>query len=272
MVTSEYYVFVTPTTHRVPPCTERFVRYSDEDSLRGHLGFRSTFAFSGAVVKRVLQQRSFRQLGPTDCGSRVVLVDFDSQPLAARAFERRLLDAGVAHSVWDSGNRSVHFHVATEWTTGTDLPARHAAWVREWAPLADPTVYKPTSLFRLSGTWHEKNPGRRKSLLRQAEGEPTKLPLTTTARPRAAVSTAGDPELAQLKLRYALSDSFGVGGRRVHAWRVATLCCDAGLDQQRAVEIVDEWNLKCCSPPLDLATVEQKVAEAYLQRSYSVSY
>jgi hypothetical protein len=145
---------------------------------------------------------------------------------------------------------------------------QHKEWVRFNAPGADLTIYTHTGLYRLEGTWHEKNPGHRKQLVYEHTGP--NVPLFTEPKVRARpLTSATTLQEASVYLQFASRDKVTAGGRRCHVWRIGTLAYDAGVDYAQALAYAQRWNSNYAVPPLDSDVVEQKVYEAYQQRLYN---
>jgi hypothetical protein len=265
------YIFITPTTKRVRPIKERFIPTGTNQIPSG---FRSTFTFAKTDVDRIVRQRNFRDLRDIELGCDKLLVDFDNNPLAAWRFRSWLDSQTVNYELYYSGNRSIHVELITVPFTAlsTKTIAICLGFVRKYAEGCDESVYKVTGLFRLPGTYHEKCAGRRKTLLANVQGRPLDFtefmaPISVNRRSYVAPSRKDDVTAKRL-LTLALQDVIVEGGRRPHVWRIGTLASDAGIEFAQALELAEQWNEQCASPPLAYDQVEHKIFEAYTQRGY----
>jgi hypothetical protein len=195
-------------------------------------------------------------------------LDFDSTPESAYRLANKLEAEDISFDVYTSGNRSIHLHVAIEPMEGTTVAQAQKQWVKQHAPDADLTIYHNTALYRLTGTWHEKNPGHRKQLLDRHQGNYKLVIDPWTRKPPTTVKEIQEKVSPHI-LALALGDKVSVGGRRCHVWRIGTICYDLGLDYSEAVRHAYNWNNEHAVPPLDSRVIEQKIYEAYEQRSYN---
>lgn len=255
------FVLVTPTVKR-----QGILQFSTLQMLQLHAGFRSVYCFRTKERDEVLQQGHLRRLQHLPVVAVELLVDFDDEPLQAQLFQEYLQDHGYTFNMYDSGNRSKHFHVMTTWHEGAWVPYAQREWVRSHAPGADLTIYRQAGLFRLPGTWHEKRAGYRKKLLISVAGRPLDVPRIET--PVRAVPLVAYPSAeAKLKLDRGAGKTQIAGGRRVHAWYLGAMAHDAGLGLDEAIDVVLGWNQEYAVPALDPEVIINKVEEAFLSRS-----
>lgn len=257
-----WYYFTSPTVFRAKPIRERFVTKAELANIQG---FRTVYAYNEETVTQLCKQQNFRGLRAVPVFADDLLLDFDNNEQAAFDFANKLLNRRLSHRLYSSGNRSIHVEVPTTPIEGASVPHTHKQFVAKHAPGADLTIYNHAALYRLAGTWHEKNPGHRKELLRQYDGFILELPLVNKpVKSIAAIKSSTNWTLLDL----ALKDKVAEGGRRIHVWRIATRCYDLGVDFNDALQYAMQWNITHASPVLDLHIVEQKVREAYEQRAY----
>lgn len=222
-------------------------------------GFRSVFGYPDNTQATIKQQGNTRDLRHHEVHSRDILVDFDDNEEAAKQFQCRLVELQIAFQLYDSGNRSQHFHIDCVPVTAAWVPQAMSAWVREQAPGADMTVYHPAALFRLPGTWHEKNPGGKKRMIvNYLGGKPVEL-----KEPAVKLAPTRDLTLSEEKLLRILNKSKGTGGRRCYVWYLAKSCRDYGFSLDKAMELVLRWNQVNAHPPLETDVVRTKVEEVY---------
>lgn len=254
------YCVVTPTVQRSGK-----LEFAQHQLLHLYTGFRSVYAFAARERDLLLSQQHMRRITHLPVIAIELLVDFDDHVDEAYAFRQLLDDRAIMYNMYDSGNRSVHFHIATTRQEGAWVPYAQREWVRQTAPAADLTVYRHTGLFRLPYTWHEKNPGHRKKLIVAQRGAMLDIPRLEPKLVSVPVTAIGAAD-AQAKLAYGLRKHQVAGGRRVHAWFLGAMAYDAGLGLDEAINMVLEWSQGYSYPVLDPDVVVTKVEEAFSSR------
>ena len=121
-------------------------------------GFRSVYAIPAAARDWVIQRGSVSDMGKLPLYSDVLFIDVD-QDDQVDAVATALQREGVGFEAYHTGRRGAHFHVLLEPMNGLDIPRAQRQWVESlniqgW----DATVYRPGSIIRLPGTFHEKSP------------------------------------------------------------------------------------------------------------------
>lgn len=244
----------TPTVQR-----RGRIQLLDVAEVQGRQGFASVYGFPPETAEVILAQKHLRDIRHMPVFADVLLTDFDNEWEAAERFRLWLVEQDYTHKCYTSGNRSIHIHVATTAATGSWVPRAHKEWVKVHAPGSDLTIYRQTGLFRLEGTWHEKNPGHRKQLTSEHYGGILDIPYVPPL-PKLPPRT---PDEAQRRLQYAVEVEKTEGNRRLYVWYLGTLCAEAGMTEDEAREVVYGWAASKCSPPLPTEHIERKLAEAY---------
>jgi hypothetical protein len=231
-----------------------------KDKLVAVGGFQSVFGYPPDTAKRIREQGNTRRLYNSPLYIEELLIDFDDAPADADKLGEMLRRNKLRHRMYDSGNRSTHYHIDVVPRTSTTLARDVRQWVQLHAPGADLSIYTPTGLFRLPGTWHEKNPGHRKELVINYQGEPLVIPQIEDKRATHYLSSRRG---AEEKFLRGLVKRQGAGGRRCYAWYLGKKAADAGVEEGDALERIVRWNSQYCNPPLDLDDIVTKVREAY---------
>lgn len=226
----------------------------------GWRGFRSVYAYSDEVKARIEATGKTSDLGGVSVYSDTLFVDFDNQVVAAEQFRLWLIDESCAFSVWDSGNRSYHFHVPIIPMEGSEVPYSQRFWMKEQTPHADVSFYHQAGQFRLPYTQHEKT-GQRKYLVNSYDGNRLEIEMQ---RPPRIASPAS--QISGGDFFAHLMHGKGEGGRRIYVWRLAMLALNEGLSYDDALRHILWWNDRYCQPPLLDSTVVAKVAEVYKKR------
>jgi hypothetical protein len=228
--------------------------------LVGLYGFQSVFGYPEHTAAIIRRQGNTRGLQQAQLFSDEILVDFDDAPVDAKQFGEYLIEQNIPHRIYDSGNRSIHYHVDMRPQISRTLARDTRLWIQQYAPGADQSIYTPTGLFRLPGTWHEKNPGHRKVLIGEHGGEPLVLPQAPRKVIQRVQSHTG---IAEAKFFRGLGKRQQAGGRRCYVWYLGKKAADSGMDAGDALEYIVSWNMKHCNPPLDIDDLVTKVREAY---------
>lgn len=239
------------------------VRLVDREELENLVGYRSLYGFSPEAVEQIRQNKGTYNLNGFEFYSDELLVDFDNAPEAAEKMEDDL--RGYSYTKYDSGGRSIHFHIPIEPMHSAAVPLIQRQWMKHFYPEADESIYKTSGMFRLDGTYHEKNPGKRKRLLDARLGDMLVLgPVPGMEIPIPIWSgEAGDPEMLSKNLDKLLLQEGKPGSRNQHTFKIAATCRDLGEPYQYTIELAKQWNRLMCSPPLSSVEVETTVYSAY---------
>ena len=222
-------------------------------------GFRSVFGYPPETAHVIVSQDSTRNLLKRSVYTDELLVDFDDAYEAAEELRELLVSGGIAFTRYDSGNRSVHFHISVMPMRGPTVPQSQRSWIHANAPLADVTVYRHSSLFRLDGTVHTKT-GKKKVLLETVKGKRLKIEVTT---PTKVVDVT--PRTSTMQLERAINIPRAQGGRTVHAWTICNYARKAGFNEDEAYSMLSQWNSRKAAPPLREEVLWKKLSEAYGQ-------
>ena len=241
----------TPTVKRTGTPT-----LCTKQELSTKQGFRSVFGYPEETVRQIHRQGNTRDIThlPVLCDE--LLVDFDDNPEAAYFFQEFLMDGGYGFVSYDSGNRSMHYHIPIIPIEGHWVPNALYRYASKHIKGCDLSVYRHTGLFRLPGTWHEKNPGHMKRLCLFNEGMLLEIPPVTVL----PISVAGDKGAP---LEQIINKVVDTGGRRCYAYTIGSVCNKRGLSVEQALRIALQWNDLKARPPLEADVLMQKIWEAY---------
>lgn len=252
-----YYVEIRATVQRSG--RPRLVPLTEVGNYRG---FRSTFAFSEQLAARIEATGAMRDLRGESVYADTLFMDFDGHDPAD--FRLWLQSSGLAWDEYDSGNRSVHFHIPMEPVEGAWVPQAMKAWTKLHAPTADTSFLHPAGQYRLPGTYHAKQPGRRKQLVASGLGVPLVLERPSIM-PRIVFR---DDETSREDFFGMLLVTKGEGSRRPWLWQAATTGAEAGLSFDEVLEGLLVWNTHCCQPPHEKQTVLKQVEAAFRRLSH----
>ena len=213
-----------------------------------YTGFTSVYGYLKESVAYISSVGSTRGINAFPVYSDVLYVDFDDNEAAALKFKQLLDIKNYSYERYHSGGRSIHFHISIEPMQGMNVPYSQRAWMEQYAPDADMSIYRHTGLYRLPGTYHAKNPGKRKVLLDSRKG----ALLRIENRPRVQIKVENeekDEAWFHGLLGALLHKKVSEGERHPHAFKVAITCRDSGKSETHALKLLGMWNHDNCYPP-----------------------
>lgn len=220
-----------------------------------HTGFRSAFAYPEPVAKLIAQSGSTAGLRGQPVYADVLLMDFDN--IDPSVFRDWLVQQGIAFDRYDSGNRSIHFHIPLQPIEGVWVPQACKQWVEAHSIVqADTSFYHPAGQFRLPGTYHTKNPGRCKELL---ESVPGKLLVLEPSAPAVVLELEHEADEEPTQFYAALLLPANEGDRRPTVFRLAVAGLRSGHDPDDVAALLSWWNSTRCYPPHDNHAIEQQI-------------
>jgi hypothetical protein len=227
------------------------------DQVDQHTGFRSVFAYDDATAERIREQGGTGGLRNVPVYADTLFLDFDGHDPSE--FREWLLGSGLSGFEFDSGNRSVHFHIPMQPVFGAWVPRACKLWVKKHAPTADISFYHPAGVYRLEGTYHPKQPGRCKTLTGMWGGEALVLPEPAAERFAPAAAEETTPEQFYTMLLQSVAE----GGRRPRAWLLATMAAECGMSFDEATDHLLWWNQHHCHPAHSADAIIKQVESAY---------
>ena len=261
-----YYEHRTTKIRQGPP------RLVTRDELDQRRGFRSVYGWPQEAADHVRNTGLSSGLKWFSVYSDDLLLDFDDQPAAADRAGSWLHENGIAYTMWNSGGRSVHFHIPIEPMLGQSVPVSQKQFVAATFPGADLAFYHAAGMYRLPFTAHEKNPGQYKRPIIAYHPWPTghERPLVIPMinqpmfRPSASGGSSRDPADLDAILTHMLFKTVHEGeGRNKHAFNMAKILKDLGHDYARALDTVEAWSDGFASPPIGRTELEATVRSAY---------
>ena len=262
----KWYVEHRPHVNRIGK-----IKMIDVTETSNYYGFRSVYAFSEDVAEQIIASNSTSGLHGHVLYSDMLLMDFDDCPQAAEKFRAYLINEGYNYEMLDSGNRSIHFHIPLSDGAGnlgiadSRIPRAQKAWVKEHAPKADTSFYHPAGMYRLTGTYHYKNPGHCKhSLIKHTSGQNLILVdyLDNSAIPL-PVTRVDDDQDYYFMLARLLQMPIDEGGRNYHLWKIIKTCSKLNFSSQRTLSEALYWNATKAHPPLDERVAFKITKEVY---------
>jgi hypothetical protein len=213
-------------------------------------GFMSTYLYKKEALEFYDKKNSIKGLGKKKfkCYSPVIYFDFDDEPEAALALEAKLVSNRVKFNTYNSGGRSVHFHVARNSEPSYDLPASDKKFVSDLAPKADDCLYQHGRVFRLAGTLHHAT-GDPKILLNSYDGSSVNIDIIEV--PRARNTTVSHEYGILFEDQFVMGCMMGAstGGRNKMLFMLLKNLVDRQLPRDFIETFVKEAN-KVNRPPL----------------------
>jgi hypothetical protein len=159
--------------------TNRVARLLTRAELQGKVGYRSVYGFSEVSCAYFRDINAVKNSRGMVVYCDELLVDIDDDEPAAAGLYTTLCELGVAFSTWDSGGRSIHFHIPHEPVWSSDLPYSQKMFLRGLGARVDESIYQCGRIFRLPGTVHEKT-SKKKVLLEEKVGSTLVIPIIPT--------------------------------------------------------------------------------------------
>lgn len=227
------------------------------EEVRKHTGFRSVYCYDEVVAQHIQDSRSTRDLRGVLVHSDTLFLDFDN--VDNTYFRDFLIRQGIGFELYDSGNRSMHYHIPITPMAGITVPAAQKAWVKQHAPDADMSFYHPSGQYRLPRTYHAKT-GKPKILVQSYSGQLLSIPEYRASNVPVAFRTEGGSRESLIML---LVTRKGEGGRRPHIFQLATCAAELGMDFEETLEHLRWWNSHRCDSPHEEAVLQQQAVGAY---------
>jgi len=227
-------------------------------------GFCTVYQYDESLLNYFTKHgctKGFSKTNPV-CYTDKLLVDFDNQLEAARDFFDTLVDMKVGFKVYNSGGRSIHFHIDRVPVASVHLPHSDKKWMEQYASKADMSLYQVGRVFRLEGTIHH-DTGKAKVLIQQVEGVPLdSLPIVER---ELTPYTNGEVDYNKVfddPIVYQSFMGYGAGERELNMFKLITHLREYGMNRIFIEEFVKCANEKCL-PPLDEDRIEY-ILEYYL--------
>lgn len=223
--------------------------------------FRSVYSFPEATTRKIIKQKSMKNLDGCMVSSDTVLIDVDKEENVAPA--RKILEAlGIVVHEYTTGNRGVHWHLPVKTMTGVNVIYSQKQWLKSiglWS-LIDTSIYRPAGQFRAIGATHTKT-GRLKALVSTFGTKALEirllLPPPVTVKPTWLLEE-GTPETV-FEFYMNLLSYRGMGGRHPHIYILFKSGQKAGLGRAELEECIHWWNNRMTEEPHSHRAVEQKL-------------
>ena len=220
-----------------------------KQDLHNYTGFRSIYGFGSDAQEYILTEQTTAGLAGHNFYSDELLVDFDDEWDAAEELAEDLMP--YSYQMYDTGGRSIHFHIPITPMYGADTPAIQREWMKLYYPRSDTGIYKSSGIYRLPDTYHHKKIGAKKVLIEDNQGDTLEI---GDVRPKTVWHTALSPEEEREDIERALDNllmmSIREGGRNTRAFNIMRLCKLTGETYDSTLRLLNLWNEQFCHPPL----------------------
>lgn len=208
------------------------------EHLSQHTGYRSVFSWSLENVNSAHSAGTVKILKDKPAFADTIFVDFDNNEKGALGFKATLDNEDVLYEMYTSGGRSIHFHISMVPVYDVRVPNSVRKFMQNFSQFGyDQSVYNYCSLFRLSGTTHEKT-GKPKKLIERSGFFQVELDLVDPDRIAIAVTDHDALAVAVALYSNYIGGGVAEGGRYTVQWKVAKAFQEAGLSFDTALELV----------------------------------
>ncbi len=233
------------------------------EELGNHVGFQSVYSFPEDLASMLLKRGHTRDLSVEDVYSSVLYLDYDENPEAAARFKEYLIQHNLRFEQFNSGGRSVHYHVAIEPMLGTNVATSQLEWTGIHAPGRDPSIYRPAAMWRMEGTYHAKTRGR-KEIVDSRDGNALVIPsVERVIAKREFEPRSEEGEHRSIVSFLVMQEVYKGGGRNPHAFKIAAHCRDAGIDSIETRKIIGNWSETNSHPPLRERELDTLIRSAF---------
>ena len=231
-------------------------------TLSSLVGFRSVYSYPDETVAWIKANGSMAGLvaSKQPVATDRLLIDIDDDPESGKLFAAFFLDAGITHSIWDSGGRSMHIHVECLPKQDWRIPFSQRKWMEELGKAlgakADLSIYHAAGLYRLPRTIHSKT-GKQKVAVSSTYGSPLDYELLDST---VTLAPSTDKEALAVVWRLLLTQ-LDAGGRQMHVFKITSNASALGWSAPTILEHLEAWN--SWNPhPLTQEQVETKMYQS----------
>jgi hypothetical protein len=216
--------------------------YNYIEDVSDMTGFRSICKYNEMDAKAATVANTTSVLKGCSLFIDTLFMDFDDCEKNANDFHKWLKSNEIYNERYDSGGRSVHFHIPVLIPPSPWAAYTCKQYVKSWTKYADTSFYHHAGLFRLPGTVHEKT-GRPKTLVEAGGCYPLEFEI---CEPQNKFEVL-DVDLSALQ--FALISYEGMlhqhilpGNRHITLWKISKQFESAGLSYSTTLELMERLN------------------------------
>lgn len=235
-----------------------------KEELADKTGYRSVYGFDDVACSYFLEIGRVKDSRGFNVFADEILIDFDDALEDAEKFYHILLEMGISFDVYDSGGRSIHYHIPHQEIWSPNLPRSHKTWVQQFNLKADLSIYQHGRIFRLPGTIHEKT-YRKKALLESIKTDKI-LNLDLVESPIIVNTTINDNEgiFALNSLLDRVCNKPPENGNRNNTFFIlACTLADGGFSKMFCYELLVKINNELLEEPLPSSELEVLINNVY---------
>lgn len=182
--------------------------------------------------------------------SEVFYVDFDDKKEEAREFYKFCKSNDFNFKVFDSGNRSIHFHVSRVHIASPFLPYSDKVYAKKNIQGCDTSIYRHGATLRMENTVHTKT-DKKKILLEHHKGSnKIEIPIT---EPDLVIREVEQTKTGSIFNEFIILTSTGglvTGSRNKNMYQIIKKLKEYGKSNEFIIEFCKEVN-KISNPPLN---------------------
>lgn len=239
-------------------------RLISAEQINNVTGFVSVYGFDEQGKRFIEENQSTRGIQGNTLYSNTLYIDIDDNDAYATEVENRLDAAELGYKMYNTGGRGFHFHIPIVPMIGRDVAYKQRCWMKHNFPLADHSLYKTTGVIRTPGTFHEKNPGKFKQLVKKHDGQVLEITLKDLP---AQVTKRLHVETAEYDNEAILDDLLMTpvqsGSRNNELYKRGFFCKEVGYTLEEATNILQVFNRTFTFPPLSAQEVYNVARSVY---------
>lgn len=182
--------------------------------------------------------------------SEVFYADFDDKKEEARGFYKFCKENNYNFKVFDSGNRSIHFHVYRTHTASAFLPYSDKVYASKNIKGCDTAIYRHGATLRMENTIHTKTDKKKVLLEHHLGTNKIDIPIT---EPELVIREIEQSKVGSIFNEFIIQSSIGglvTGSRNRTMYQIIKVLKEYGKSKEFIVEFCNEVN-KISNPPLN---------------------
>jgi hypothetical protein len=199
-------------------------------------GWVTNYQFPEATAKQIKASGNSRGFSDFSVKSTQLIIDFDGGLQNIQPFCHSLVSRDVSHTIYDSGGKGAHIHIAIEPMEGINVPYSQKVFVEKLFGNVDGSIYGHHSLIALPGRMHPKT-GKPKREVGKYLGEKSlKIPVVKPVEFN--IQQDATMQWALNRILQFIEHPPGEGNRTQTLWSIAKTCAEAGLSYDTTLELL----------------------------------
>lgn len=200
-------------------------------------GWVTNYQFPKEAAEQIRSAHKSSGFSAYPVRSQELIVDFDGGVENIQPFRHSLVSRDVSHTVYDSGGKGAHIHIAIDPMEGVDVPYSQKVFVQKLFGNVDGSIYGHHSLIALPGRMHPKT-GKPKQLLHEYCGEKT-LHIPIVKPISFDIQQESTVQWALNRILKFIEHPPDEGHRTQTLWSIAKTCAEAGLSYDTTLELLE---------------------------------